>query len=268
MGANVRKKKEIFKGPVSFMGPVDFLGSLAGLDLSNLIIALGVAAVAAAGSGQSTFAQLSKELNAVTGADNTKGVALPAAAAGKAVYILNTDATHALPVAPINGGDDQINGLTAGTGVFTLAPGKGAWFTPTSATQWYVAADAALQATPGSITFSVAAGATNVCVISGQVKDASGAALAGVREIEVYMSTSATGENVSATSYSTGAAVTTGTQIVALSANKVWRLLTDNTGAFAISITASGKPATERVVAILPTTGVPQISAVSGTAFG
>lgn len=97
-------------------------------------------AVAAAGAGQATFTALTSRNNAVTGADGTKGVALPAAATSVGwVMVTNTSATAVLNVAPVNGGNDAINGLTAGTGVFALAPGMAALFIPTSATQWYTA---------------------------------------------------------------------------------------------------------------------------------
>ncbi|MFA6204378.1 MAG: hypothetical protein WC710_14465 [Gallionella sp.] len=111
------------------------------IDFSN-------AAVAAAGSGQSTYAVLADQINAVTGADATVGVALPAASAGRAILVINTSQTATLPVAPINAGNDQINSLTAGTGVFTMGPARAAWFIPTSATQWYVTGDAAIVGTP------------------------------------------------------------------------------------------------------------------------
>ena len=106
------------------------------------------AALAAAGSGQSTYAVIADQINAVTGADATKGVALPAASAGRAILVINTDQSNTLPVSPINAGNDQINSLTAGTGVFTMGPARMAWFIPTSATQWYVTGDAAIVGTP------------------------------------------------------------------------------------------------------------------------
>ncbi len=111
-------------------------------------INLSNAAVAAAGAGQATYTALADQVNAVTGADNTVGVALPAASAGRAILVINTSQTNTLPVAPVNGGNDQINSLTAGTGVFTMGPGRAAWFIPTSATQWYVTGDAAVVGTP------------------------------------------------------------------------------------------------------------------------
>lgn len=147
MGANVQRKKTIFAAPVVFNSTME-LGANAGLDLSAIVPIVGADAVAAAGSGQSTFTALTKQLNAVTAADGTKGVALPAAVDGKAIYILNTDQASVLKVAPVNGGNDQINSLTAGTGVFSMGPSRGAWFIPISATQWYVSGDAAIVGTP------------------------------------------------------------------------------------------------------------------------
>jgi len=111
------------------------------VDFSNAV-------VAAAGSGQSTFTQISDQINAVTTDSAAKGVALPAASAGRAVYVVNASQTLVLQVSPINAGNDQINSLTAGTGVFTMGPARAAWFIPTSATQWYVTGDAAIVGTP------------------------------------------------------------------------------------------------------------------------
>jgi hypothetical protein len=95
------------------------------------------AAPAAAGSSAADATALTAQVNAVTGADGVKGVALPAAADGLAIYIHNTSATAALLVYPVNGGNDNINGLSEDA-AFTMAPGRGAWFTAASATQWHV----------------------------------------------------------------------------------------------------------------------------------
>lgn len=119
-----------------------------------------------------------------------------------------------------------------------------------------------------SISWAVAAGASNVCVMTGTIKDAAGATIAAVRKLLVYLSTSATGVGVSATSYSTGAAITTGTSIIAETANKVFEILTHTDGTFAISITASGKPATEYGVAVVPMTGALNVSAASAALWG
>lgn len=118
------------------------------------------------------------------------------------------------------------------------------------------------------VTWSVAAGAANVCVLTGTVKNAAGAAVAAVHILDVYLSTDSGGANVSGTSYSTGASVTTGAAIVTQTANKAWRIATNASGVFAISITATGKPATEYAVAVIPRSSRPSVSAASAALWG
>lgn len=101
------------------------------------IVKFSQATPAAAGSSASDATALTKQANLVTGADGTKGVALPAAAAQVPVLIVNTSLTSTLKVYPVNGGNDSINGL-AEDAAFTLAAGQSAWFVATSTTQWYV----------------------------------------------------------------------------------------------------------------------------------
>lgn len=107
-------------------------------------------AVAAAGSSQSGATALTAQINAVTGSDGAKGVALPAASttAGP-ILIINTVQTVGsyLKVYPVNSGDDQINSLSANA-AYSIAPGDGMWFVPTSATQWYTL-DVGAGAIPG-----------------------------------------------------------------------------------------------------------------------
>lgn len=113
------------------------------------------AVLASAGSGQSTYAQIADENVIVTGADGTKGAALPAAVAGLRITVVNDSVSAVLPVSPVNGGNDQINALTAGTGVFTLGPGVTAVFIATSATKWYVEDKAAETPTTAQINLLV-----------------------------------------------------------------------------------------------------------------
>lgn len=94
------------------------------------------AVVAAAGSSASDATVIADEDNAVTGADGTKGVALPAAATGLRIRVINT-AASILKVYPVNGGNDQINSL-AEDAAFSLGPNRQGIFIATSATQWYV----------------------------------------------------------------------------------------------------------------------------------
>lgn len=93
-----------------------------------------VAAVAAAGSGQSDGGALSAGLNVVSAADATKAVVLPAAAAGKIVMIYNLVGNKSLPVFPASG--DKINGGTADASV-TCAAGTPSLFVAKDATDWY-----------------------------------------------------------------------------------------------------------------------------------
>ena len=125
-----------------------------------------------------------------------------------------------------------------------------------------------LDNTVASVSWAVAAGASNVCVLTGTIKDAAGATIAASRPLLIYISTAATGIGISGTSYSTGAAITTGTSVVALTANKAWLINTHTDGTFAISITATGKPATEYAVAINWTTGQLSVSAASAALWG
>ncbi|MES2295214.1 MAG: hypothetical protein V4527_18100 [Pseudomonadota bacterium] len=119
-----------------------------------------------------------------------------------------------------------------------------------------------------SVSWAVAAGAANVCVLTGTIKDAAGVTIAASRPLLIYISTAATGIGISGTSYSTGAAITTGTSVIALTASKAWLINTHTDGTFAISITATGKPATEYAVAINWTTGQLSISAASAALWG
>jgi hypothetical protein len=119
-----------------------------------------------------------------------------------------------------------------------------------------------------TVSWGVAAGASNVCIFTGTVKDAAGATIEAVHNLLVYISEAATGAGVSADSYSTGAAVSTGVSLGALTANKVFMVQTNTSGVFAISITASAKPADQYCVAVHPLTGRPIVSAASAALWG
>jgi hypothetical protein len=119
-----------------------------------------------------------------------------------------------------------------------------------------------------SVTFVVAAGAANVCVLTGTIKDADGATIASRKALRVYISEAATGAGVSADSYSTGASVTTGSIVATVTANKVWDILTHSDGTFAISITDTAKPVDQYLVAITPITGGVNVSAASAALWG
>ena len=116
--------------------------------------------LAATGSIASDAAVITQQVTAVTAANGTKAVALPAAATTVGpLLVINTVATTGatLPVFPTNGGNDNIN-AGAEDAAFTLGPGQAAWFIPTSATQWYVAAVSAT--TPTAAEFNILTGVT------------------------------------------------------------------------------------------------------------
>lgn len=117
-----------------------------------------------------------------------------------------------------------------------------------------------------SVSWAVAAGAANVCVMTGTIKDAAGATITAVRNLIVYISEASTGIGVSADSYSTGAAITDGTGSE-LIAEKVFLVQSGTDGVFAISITDTAKPADQYGVAVLPN-GKHSVSAASAALWG
>jgi len=110
-------------------------GALTGDVVGN--ITLPVAAVAAAGSSNTDAAAISAYgVVHATGADGTKGVKLPAAAAGKVIVIKNSDAANAiLKVYPDTG--DKINSGTATTGSLNMAAKTSAVLVALDATDWF-----------------------------------------------------------------------------------------------------------------------------------
>ena len=100
-------------------------------------VTMPVAAVAAAGS-DNTDATAIEAYGVVhaTGADATKGVKLPAAAAGKIIIIKNSDAANAvLKVYPATG--DKINSGTATTGSLDMAAKTSAVLVAIDDTDWF-----------------------------------------------------------------------------------------------------------------------------------
>lgn len=92
-----------------------------------------VSAVTPTGSVQGDAAALSNGLNVVTGADGTKGVILPAAAAGKQVRIKNVTG-FALKVWPATG--DGINAVAV-NGSYSMAASTSVILEAADATTWY-----------------------------------------------------------------------------------------------------------------------------------
>lgn len=94
-----------------------------------------VAAVAAAGSVQGDAAAVATGFTHATGADATKGVKLPAAAAGKVCIIKNADAANAvLKIWPAT--DDAINAI-ASNAALSIAAKTSVMLVALDATTWY-----------------------------------------------------------------------------------------------------------------------------------
>lgn len=143
---------------------------------SGGVFALARATLAAAGSSASDAAALTQQVQVVTGADGAKGVALQAAATTDAPYFIYNDAAAGLYVYPVNGGNDNINGLAEDAG-FLVAGGELAMFVPTSATQWYVSTFSALgKPTPKTRSTVADAGTVSAANMRGGIlyQDASG----------------------------------------------------------------------------------------------
>ncbi len=124
------------------------------------VFGLSRAALAATGTTSADAAVIVTQVSLVTASDGAKGVALPEAAVTEGpILVVNTVATEFLKIWPVDSGNDQINGASANAH-FQLAPGQAAWFTPTSATQWYTSA-ASSMLPPRPITTIAAAGSTS-----------------------------------------------------------------------------------------------------------
>src|SRR5690349_16636968 len=86
--------------------------------------------VAAAGTTAADATAMTAQVNVVTGADNTKGVALPAASTAIGpVFVINDSVSSGLKIYPVNGGNDNINALAEDL-PYLLAPGDIAIFIP------------------------------------------------------------------------------------------------------------------------------------------
>ncbi|WP_063607925.1 DUF2190 family protein [Zavarzinella formosa] len=93
------------------------------------------ATVAAAGSVQGDAAAVAEGFTLVTGADATKGVLLPTAAAGKQVIIKNADVANAiLKIWPATG--DAVNAVAVNS-AFSIAAKTSVLLVAYDATTWY-----------------------------------------------------------------------------------------------------------------------------------
>lgn len=113
-------------------------------------VARSSATVTALSSNQAGAAALTAELNAVTAADDTKGVKLPTAAANMIVQIINTVRTRSLKIYPATGA--QINALGANV-AYVLKSGQLATFIARSTTLWEVGINPLGEATTDTVAF-------------------------------------------------------------------------------------------------------------------
>lgn len=112
-------------------------GSATNTTVTTPTLTLNVEAVAAAGSAQGDAGAVTAASGAIihaTGADATKGIVLPTAAAGKFYFVKNADAANAvLKVYPASA--DDINALGANTAI-SMAANTSATFVAIDATNW------------------------------------------------------------------------------------------------------------------------------------
>jgi hypothetical protein len=122
-----------FSGPVTSQN--GFIGNVTGSVTGNVSgnVTLLVATVAAAGTNQSTAAAITAGFTYVTGADDAKGVRLPAAVAGT-VVIVKVGPGADLKVYPATG--DKINDGTADAAI-TVVDDVCFMIIAKDATDWY-----------------------------------------------------------------------------------------------------------------------------------
>jgi hypothetical protein len=122
-----------FSGPVTSQN--GFIGNVTGSVTGNVSgnVTLPVATVAAAGTNQSTAAAITAGFTYVTGADDAKGVRLPAAVAGT-VVIVKVGPGADLKVYPATG--DKINDGTADAAI-TVVDDVCFMIIAKDATDWY-----------------------------------------------------------------------------------------------------------------------------------
>jgi hypothetical protein len=251
--------------------------------------------VAATGSTVADAALLTGVHNLVTAANATKGVILPAnRPAGEILTVVNT-AAATLKVYPPTGGDINNGSDNAAvllrdtqTGLF-VSLGSNNWSTDVSASaNSTVAGSLAVggtanitgslvvtndlgvgaMAVPHSISVAVAAGASNTMTITVTIKQASGAALAQVNTLLLYMSEVNSGMGITADGYSGDLTATAGAILGSVVAKKAWLVATAPDGIFVGSLVDTAKPADQYAVAVHPLNGRPVVSAVSGTNWG
>lgn len=115
---------------------------------------------------------------------------------------------------------------------------------------------------PANLTFAAAAGGTNVAEVTITVKDAAGATIAGVFNLDVWLSDAATGAGLTGTTASgtVTAKSASGAVIGTDTSKKALRVQTLATGVFILEITDTAKTGFY-VCAQLPSVGSTKVSA-------
>jgi hypothetical protein len=95
---------------------------------------------------------------------------------------------------------------------------------------------------PVTATFTIAAGAANVCGLTITLKDADGVALDNAAVVDVWLSAANTGLTAG-TAPSTGFAATTGQVLLATASKLAIRALSNASGSIVLTLTDTGKTA-------------------------
>lgn len=95
---------------------------------------------------------------------------------------------------------------------------------------------------PASASLAIAAGSTNIAIVTITVKDGTGAAVTRPIALDIWLSDAATGLGITATTASGAvAAGAAGTDLVDLTSKKVKRVITNASGVYNLSITDTAK---------------------------
>lgn len=119
------------------------------------------------------------------------------------------------------------------------------------------------------VTITLAAGATNSINATFQAVDGKGQNVARVQPLEIFITDEALGAGPLTTESASGAlSASSGQILVAFTAKKHVKCMTDATGKVVLNLIDTGKPATIYFHAMLPLTGEAINSVISGTNWG
>lgn len=116
-----------------------------------------------------------------------------------------------------------------------------------------------------NVTAVLSAGAANTMTITITVKDADAAAIAAIHNLEVWISDSATGSNLTSAAASGALTATTGAILTAITAKKHVHAVTDANGVLVLSLVDTAKSTGQYAVVKNPVSGKLHLSAASVT---